>query len=313
MSSGRLVDLSARRSARRDQAGSNTGPDTGPDTGPWVDPAVGPWADVRDDPRADTDEQRDLLRRKVTDSLGPGGVLVVHDGELLQTGSWSKAGTAGVFLSYARGGRCRLVDRELYLQRVGIPADADYRRRPQLAMRMLTRAIGAGVSPGWLTVGLGYTDYWPLRSLLQIQGLGYLNEIPAQTMTARHLALLASSDDVIVTAGARWARIRLEESGRAGAGRWLLARAGSLGPGGSGPGDRDYHRCCGPEGTSLATLTQAVAAGRLAAAALAGVRSSTDGQQGAAVYASGYPDWYRHVTRAMVTHAGSRWPAQQVR
>ena len=68
----------------------------------------------------------------------------------------------GVFLCYAGAGGSAFLDRELYLPRqwsedrvrceaVGIPASLEFATKPQIARRMLERALDAGVPCGWVT------------------------------------------------------------------------------------------------------------------------------------------------------------------
>ena len=120
--------------------------------------------------RWDPDEVRDDLRDYVVEHLGdPGGVLVVDETGFLKKGTKSAgvqrqySGTAGriencqigVFLAYASRQGHALVDRELYLpeswttdrlrcREAGIPDQVGFQTKPQLARRMLERALDAG-------------------------------------------------------------------------------------------------------------------------------------------------------------------------
>ena len=128
--------------------------------------------------RWDADAVRDDLRAYVVEHLGdPGGVLVVDETGFLKKGTKSAgvqrqySGTAGriencqvgVFLAYASAKGRALLDRELYLPEewaadpTARGRGARGRRRsafatkPQLARRMLERALDAGVPAGWVT------------------------------------------------------------------------------------------------------------------------------------------------------------------
>ena len=68
----------------------------------------------------------------------------------------------GVFLTYAGAKGRTLLDRELYLPQVwaqdrerrreaGVPEDAVFRTKPQLAQLMLERAVDSGVPFSWFT------------------------------------------------------------------------------------------------------------------------------------------------------------------
>ena len=123
--------------------------------------------------RWDAGVVRDALSRYVAARLGdPGGVLIADETGFEKTGIHSAGvqrqytGTAGkitncqvgVFLSYAvpaKGTRV-LVDRELYIPRswtgdrdrcatAGIPGDAAFATKPQLAQKMIERAMTAGL------------------------------------------------------------------------------------------------------------------------------------------------------------------------
>ena len=104
------------------------------------------------------------------------GVLVVDETGFLKKGNQSVgvqrqySSTAGriencqigVFLTYASAQGRTLLDRELYLPRVwaddlerrreaGVPEKVAFRTKPQLARRMLERALESGVPFGWVT------------------------------------------------------------------------------------------------------------------------------------------------------------------
>ena len=116
---------------------------------------------------------RDDLRSYVAEHLGDTyGVLVVDETGFLKKGDKSAgvqrqySGTAGriencqisVFLTYASVKGMTLLDRELYLPQVwagdwerrreaGVPEDVAFRTKPQLAQRMLERAVEIGSAP----------------------------------------------------------------------------------------------------------------------------------------------------------------------
>ena len=125
----------------------------------------------------DADAVRDDLRSYVLEYLGdPRAVLVIDETGFLKQGIKSVgvkrqySGTAGriencqigVFLSYAAAEGHVLLDRELYLPRewaddvarrreAGVPEAVTFATKPQLAQRMLERALGAGVTAAWVT------------------------------------------------------------------------------------------------------------------------------------------------------------------
>jgi SRSO17 transposase len=143
--------------------------------------------------RWDADGVRDDLRSFVTGHLGdPDAVLAVDETGDLKKGTATAGvqrqytGTAGrienaqvaVYLGYAAPGGHALIDRELYLpaswtgdparcRAVGIPGDVEFAAKPQLARRMIERAIAAGVAFGWVTADEAYGDNGPLRAWLE--------------------------------------------------------------------------------------------------------------------------------------------------
>lgn len=127
--------------------------------------------------RWEADLVRDDLRDYVVEHLGDAhGVLVVDETGFLKKGDKSvgvqrqHSGTAGriencqvgVFLAYVGARGRALLDRELYLPQVwaddrerrreaGVPEDAVFRTKPQLAQLMLKRALESGVPFAWFT------------------------------------------------------------------------------------------------------------------------------------------------------------------
>ena len=127
--------------------------------------------------RWDADQVRDDLRDYVVEHLGDAdGVLVVDETGFLKKGDKSAgvqrqySGTAGriencqvgVFLAHAGAKGRALLDRELYLpqawaqdrerrREAGVPEEAVFRTKPQLAQLMLWRALEAGVPFAWFT------------------------------------------------------------------------------------------------------------------------------------------------------------------
>ena len=147
--------------------------------------------------RWDADGVRDDLRGYVADQLGdPDAVLVVDETGDLKKGTATAGvqrqytGTAGrienaqvaVYLGYAAPAGHALIDRELYLPRswasdparcqaAGIPAGTGFATKPQLARRMIERAVTAGVPFAWTTADEAYGDNGPLRVTRQRDGI----------------------------------------------------------------------------------------------------------------------------------------------
>ena len=120
------------------------------------------------------------------------GVLIVDETGFIKKGVHSAgvqrqySGTAGriensqigVFLCYAGAGGSAFIDRELYLPRswsedrarceaAGIPPSVEFATKPQLAHRMLERALDAGVPCAWVTGDEVYGGDRDLRMWLE--------------------------------------------------------------------------------------------------------------------------------------------------
>ena len=141
----------------------------------------------------DADRVRDDLLDYVVKHLGdPGTVLVVDETGFLKKGSRSAgvdrqySGTAGriencqigMFLVYASPAGRTFLDRNLYLptawaedrqrcDQAAVPDDVEFATKPELAIRMLTRALDAGVPASWVTGDEGYGLHPGLRTFLQ--------------------------------------------------------------------------------------------------------------------------------------------------
>jgi SRSO17 transposase len=284
------------------------------------------------------DAVRDDLRAYVAEHLGhPEGVLVVDETGFLKKGAKSAgvqrqySGTAGriencqigVFLAYATPGGRAFLDRELYLPRewaadaerrreAGVPEEAEFATKPQLARRMLERALAGGVPAAWVTGDEIYGDAGELRRWLEGRGCAYVLAVSCshpvwdagqQRRADAVIAALPAGAWAAVSAGAGsqgerlydWACVRLPYDGAPGTASWLLARR-SL----SDPTELAYYRAFGPADTPLAQLVR-----------VAGLRWAIEENFEAAKGLVGldqyevrkWDAWYRHVTLALLAHA----------
>lgn len=293
----------------------------------------------------DADAVRDDVRDYVVEHLAPepgdpGGVLVVDETGFLKKGTKSAgvarmySGTAGriencqigVFLGYATPAGRTFLDRELYLPKVWaedmprraearIDAGVEFATKPELAMRMIARAIDAGVPAGWATGDAVYGQHARLRMMLEERAMPYVLAVPVNqhviaTVAGKVAELRAdelaeqlparSWKKLSAGAGAKgprlyhWARaaIRpLEET----ASYWLLVRRNI-----SDPQDLAYYLCHGPEHTPLRELVR-VAGARWA---IEETFQTAKSQVGLDQYqVRRYDSWYRHITLAMLAHA----------
>src|SRR5215470_3221117 len=129
----------------------------------------------------------------------PGAVLVIDETGDVKKGTATPGvqrqytGTAGrienaqvaVYLGHAAPRGHALIDRELYLPRswaddpdrcaaAGIPVDVTFATKPQLARRMIERAVAAKVPFGWVAGDEVYGDNGPLRTWLEQQHIAYV-------------------------------------------------------------------------------------------------------------------------------------------
>lgn len=290
----------------------------------------------------DADAVRDDVREYVVEQLGDrDAVLVVDETGFLKKGTKSAgvarqySGTAGriencqigVFLAYAASSGRTLLDRELYLPKAwtedaercaeaGIPADVEFATKPELAMRMLLRAIDAGVPAGWVAGDEVYGQYHRLRALLEEHGMSYVLAVPVNQRVIATVAgrVLEERADTLaaglppqawkrISAGAgskgprvyHWARATVRPLEDSGAGHWLLARRNL-----SDPTDLAYYLCHGPADTPLRELVR-VAGARWA---IEESFQTAKGEVGLDQYqVRRWDGWYRHVTLAMLAHA----------
>jgi len=289
----------------------------------------------------DADEVRNDVRDYVVAHLGdPSGVLVVDETGFLKKGAKSAgvarqySGTAGriencqigVFLGYATSAGRTFLDRELYLpqawaedrdrcREAGIPDEVEFATKPELAMRMITRAVDAGVPAGWVTGDEVYGQHARLRRMLEEREMPYVLAVPvnqrvialvdskvAELRADALAAMLPAQAWKKISAGTgakgprlyHWARaaIRPLEDTHS---YWLLVRR-SL----TDPDDLAYYLCHGPQQTPLRALVR-VAGARWA---IEETFQTAKGQVGLDQYqVRRYDSWYRHITLAMLAHA----------
>jgi SRSO17 transposase len=242
--------------------------------------------------RWDAEGVRDDMRGFVIGHLGdPGAVLVADETGDLKKGTATAGvqrqytGTAGrienaqvaVYLGYASAAGHTLIDRELYLPRswtadparcqaAGIPEGTGFATKPELAWRMVERAITAGVPFGWFAGDEVYGDNGELRTRLEDHQVPYVlavacgHRVPAgagRVMRADELAARLPQkawQRLPAGNGAKghryydwaWAAI-----GNPGAGcRWLLIRRHPR------TTALAFYRCYAPQPVTLAALVK---------------------------------------------------------
>ena len=180
----------------------------------------------------------------------------------------------GVFLAYASAKGRTLLDRELYLPQVwaddrerrveaGVPERVGFQTKPQLAQRMLERAVESGVPFSWLTGDEVYGSDRNLRLWLGREGLSHVMAIkrserlwaltekgPLQVRADRLASQVEESGWVRCSAGNGakgprvydWTAVDIRPSKELGKGYWLLA-AGCW-PGAASPSQRSWRITC---------------------------------------------------------------------
>lgn len=294
----------------------------------------------------EADAVRDDLCAYVVEHLGdPRAVLVIDETGFLKQGAKSVgvkrqySGTAGriencqigVFLTYAAPAGHALLDRELYLPRewaddaerrreAGVPEAVSFATKPELARRMVERALVAGVPAAWVTGDSIYGGDRRLRVWLEQQGQPFVLAVtsaeplwavldgrwgqPRADAIAAHIPTEAWQR---LSAGAgakgpRWydwvrvplARLQLTAEERRWE-HWLLVRRSC-----SDPTEVAYYVVFAPAGTTLRTLAR-----------VAGQRwrieqsfALAKGEVGLDQYeVRSWTGWYRHITLALFAQA----------
>ncbi len=290
----------------------------------------------------DADAVRDDLRAYVVEQLGdPRAVLVIDETGFLKQGVKSVgvkrqySGTArriencqiGVFLTYAAPGGPVLLDRELYLphewaddaarrEEAGVPEAVTFATTPELARRMLERALVAGVPAAWVTGDSIYGGDRRLRVWLEQQEQPFVLAVTSaeplwavldgrwgQPRADLIAARIPAEAWQRLSAGAGskgprwydWARVPLARLQLSAEERrwehWLLVRRSR-----SDPTDLAYYVVFAPAGTALRTLAR-----------VAGQRWRIEqsfelakGEVGLDQYeVRRWNGWYRHMTLAM--------------
>lgn len=283
------------------------------------------------------DEVRDDLCTYVREHFNDkGAVLVIDETGFLKKGVKSAGvarqytGTAGrvencqvgVFLTYAAPRGRTFLDRELYLPEVwagdaarraeaGIPEEVRFATKPQLARRMIARALAAGVACAWVTGDSVYGNDGKLRLWFEEQRLPYVLGVTAQyRLFTEHgrewakdiFARLPAREWRRLSCGAGskgervydWARVRARtvDGERL---RWLVARR-SL----TDPSAIAYYIASAAREMPLAELA------RVAGARWAVEESfeTAKGEVGLDHYeVRSWAGWHRHITLSMLAHA----------
>ncbi|MGW1811848.1 IS701 family transposase [Streptomyces sp. NPDC002078] len=286
--------------------------------------------------RWDADLVRDDLRAYVVEHLADHEAVLVVD----ETGDVKKGtrtvgvqrqytGTAGrienaqvaVYLTYTSRHGHAGIDRALYLpkswtsdpercRQAAVPAGVGFTTKPQLAVRMIERALDAGVPAAWAAGDEVYGDNPNLRNALEERQLGYVLAVssthriptPAGPQRADHLAKRIPRrawQKLSAGTGAKghrfydWAQIAITTGGLPGHQHLLIRRNRRT-------GELAYYRCYSPRTVPLSTLVK-----------IAGSRWTVEETFQSSKTLAGldehqvrrWDSWHRWVTLALLAHA----------
>jgi SRSO17 transposase len=242
----------------------------------------------------DHDAVRDDIRDWLVEHLGdPGAVLVVDETGDLKKGTHTVGvarqytGTAGkvdnaqvaVYLTYVTTAGHGVIERELYLPQgwiddparlkaAGVPDRVGFATKPELARRMLERALDAGVPAGWVTADEVYGGSPALRGWLEARQQPYVLAVKATESLPSASGPLAAARlaeqippecwlRLSAGQGAKgrrwygWARLPLASTGvPIEWERWLLVRRSLR------TGELAYYLCAGPACLPLIALVR---------------------------------------------------------
>src|SRR6266581_1807659 len=288
-----------------------------------------------------SNEVRDHLQAYVREMIADAdGILVIDETGFLKKGKKSVgvqrqySGTAGriencqlgVFLTYASKAGHTLVDRELYLPKswtedrercraADVPEEVVFATKPELAARMLWRALDAGLCAKWVTGDTVYGSHRPLREGLEARKQAYALavscqeqvEVQGERKRVDQIAAglgrdqwqrLSAGDGSKGPRDFDWARVELSKPKQEGWQFWLVVRRSLLE--GEKPADLAYVLVFAPSGTTLAQMATAI-----------GTRWTVEqcfeegkGEVGLDHYeVRSWQGWYRHITLALLALA----------
>ena len=279
------------------------------------------------------DALRDITRGYAVEQLGDDRAVVVFDDISFAKRGNKSVGVArqrvgsngrtencqvGVFMAYLSAKGTALIDRELYLPRgewtddmprraaAGVPADARYATKSQLAARMLVRTMAAGVPIGSVVVGQS-TAGIPVREFCAARRLSLTEEI-----SARHLVVDSRAERPIEAGAlARLIPLAAFERGYPGGGSAATLRLGPVATDGNqtsllvrsrttGHVDSRFFLCHAPQWTPLGSLVAAADAHANAREYVARSRIEAGLDQ---YEVRKWEPWYRHISLSMFAMA----------
>jgi SRSO17 transposase len=282
--------------------------------------------------RWDADAVRDDLRAYVIEHLSdPDAVLVLDETGFLKKGEHSVgvqrqySGTAGriencqigVFLGYAGRHGYALIDRALYLPQAWatdearrraawVPETAAFATKPKLGLKMLERALDAGVPCAWVAGDSVYGADSSIRRELERRRIGYVLTVTSgqrlwpgtvndwvEDVPADGWHRLSAGDGAKGPRQSDWACLPF----RGAPERWqkgLLIRRRL------GDGELTFYLTCAPEGTALADLVHVAGARWTIESSFEMAKQEVGLDQ---YEVRSWTGWYRHITLAMLAFA----------
>ena len=282
------------------------------------------------------DELRDSVRDYVVKAIGSAdGVLVVDETGFLKQGKKScgvkrqYSGTAGrvencqigVFLTYASGHSHTIIDRDLYLpeewvsdaerrKAAGVPEEAAFQAKPEMALAMLQRTYKADVPFAWVTGDSVYGDCRDIRQwcegvnksyVLCVSGKEHLWVGFEQHRVSKLLEELDPKkwEEASCGDGAKGARvydwqIMKINTPQEGFCRYLLVRRSKT------SGKMRAYACFAPERVTPKKLIEIAGMRRTVEDSFAEAKSQVGLDQ---YEVRSYYGWYKHVTLACAAHA----------
>jgi len=273
----------------------------------------------------DADGVRDDLRDYAVEHLGDevSGVLIVDETGFLKKGTKScgvarqYTGTAGdtvncqvgVFLAYASVEGAAFIDRALYLPHewaddrerrteAGIPEEAAFATKIELAQQMLARAFDAAVPARWVVADAFYGRSHELRQWLEARNRAYALMIPKTNAVwyqgRRERAEQVGERLCLEPSLGPWACLELSDECAVGMRRWLLVRCGAE--------DSDEYRyflAYGPAETTVAEMIRVCTTRWQIEESFAEAK----GEVGLDQYeVRKWAAWHRHITLCLLAH-----------
>jgi SRSO17 transposase len=193
-------------------------------------------------------------------------------------------GTAGrienaqvaVYLTYATEAGHAFIDRDRYLPRswtddeqrcadAGVPAETSFQTKPQLAARMIERALDAGAPAGWVAGDEVYGNDPVLRKTLRERGIGHVLAVARDHRIVTHAATRRAIDLAVTLPASAW---QIRSAGVGSKGHrwydWALVHVDDPEPGehrllirrNLGTGELAFYRCWTPQQVPLPALVR---------------------------------------------------------